>query len=430
MFDILRSYFIAAAAAVSHFDHEWGKEFFERVLLFVRDIANPSEKDIHFPLFRHKDWYQGSSWASGITMPVPNGKNQESTSEAIAAYEAVALYGKVMKEIWQEDNNDGYAATSQQIADVGRLLTATELASAKRYWHVPDVTKKDDLPRIYPEAYHQKAVGILWQTMAQFGTWFGAQPYLPIGIQLLPLTPISEERDDMQWMNSIYQPLSQYCYSDAGCYASGWVIIQLSSLATVGYAAEAVEKIVKLDDGVFLDAGGDGHSRSNTIWYAATRPTVENPIPMDHSEPPSQEGLKDCHKPDTCTNDIFNRVADGSTCKARMTWLMQAQSYSELDACSQVAGVEYPDICGPCNPGSTVEDPTPVDVSEPPSQDRLTDCHKPDTCTNDILNKVAGGATCKDRMTWLMQVQKYSELDACSQVAGVEYPDICGPCKP
>ena len=67
----------------------------------VRDIANPSEEDTHFPLFRHKDWYQGSSWASGITMPVPNGKNQESTSEAIAAYEGVALYGQVMEQVWR-----------------------------------------------------------------------------------------------------------------------------------------------------------------------------------------------------------------------------------------------------------------------------------------------------------------------------------------
>jgi endo-1,3(4)-beta-glucanase len=345
-------YFIHAAAAVAHFDHEWGKEFFERVLLLVRDIANPSEKDIHFPLFRHKDWYQGSSWASGITMPVPNGKNQESSSEAIAAYEAVALYGQVMKEIWQEDNNDGYAATSQQIADVGRLLTGTEVASARRYWHVPDVTGNDDIERIYPEGYHQQVIGILWQTMAQFGTWFGAQPYLPIGIQLLPLTPISEERDDMQWMNSIYKPLSQICSSDPGCYESGWSILQLATLATVGYAAEAAEKVVKLKNDVFEDAGGNGHSRSNTIWYVATRPTVEDPIPMESSVTPSREGLKDCYQPDTCTNEVLNRPAEGPPCKDRITWLMRERKISEWDACWQVAGVEYPDICGPCSPGS------------------------------------------------------------------------------
>jgi hypothetical protein len=44
--------------------------------------------------------YLGFSWASGVVTlsgkPYPNGRNQESASEAIAAYEAVALYGDVM----------------------------------------------------------------------------------------------------------------------------------------------------------------------------------------------------------------------------------------------------------------------------------------------------------------------------------------------
>jgi endo-1,3(4)-beta-glucanase len=63
----------------------------------IRDIANPSSDDTFFPTFRHKDWYQGSSWASGVTQPTfANGMNQESSSEAIAAYEAVALFGQEM----------------------------------------------------------------------------------------------------------------------------------------------------------------------------------------------------------------------------------------------------------------------------------------------------------------------------------------------
>jgi endo-1,3(4)-beta-glucanase len=90
-------YFIYSAAVVAHFDPSWGRKHFEEVLLLVRSIANPSKEDSGFPLFRHKDWYQGSSWASGVPLPpYLNGKNQESSSEAIAAYEAVALYGQVM----------------------------------------------------------------------------------------------------------------------------------------------------------------------------------------------------------------------------------------------------------------------------------------------------------------------------------------------
>jgi endo-1,3(4)-beta-glucanase len=81
---------------VAHFDPEWGRNLFEQVLLLIRCIANPSEDDEVFPTWRHKDWYQGHSWASGIAAVFFNGKNQESSSEAIAAYEAIALYGKSM----------------------------------------------------------------------------------------------------------------------------------------------------------------------------------------------------------------------------------------------------------------------------------------------------------------------------------------------
>jgi endoglucanase Acf2 len=89
-------YHIYAAAAVAHFDPQWGRDHFEDVLLLIRDIANPSPQDTFFPTFRHKDWYQGSSWASGIAVSPLNGRNQESSSEAIAAYEAIALYGMEM----------------------------------------------------------------------------------------------------------------------------------------------------------------------------------------------------------------------------------------------------------------------------------------------------------------------------------------------
>jgi endo-1,3(4)-beta-glucanase len=100
-------YHIYAAAAVAHFDRDWGRVHFEDVLLLIRDIANPSSDDNFFPRFRHKDWYQGSSWASGVLLPTfTNGMNQESSSEAIAAYEAVALFGQEMVSCSDRLNTD------------------------------------------------------------------------------------------------------------------------------------------------------------------------------------------------------------------------------------------------------------------------------------------------------------------------------------
>ena len=73
---------------------EFGITHFEKLNVWVRDIANPSAEDPYFPVARHKDWYFGGSWASGvINPPNPNGRNQESSSEAVNAYDAVALWG-------------------------------------------------------------------------------------------------------------------------------------------------------------------------------------------------------------------------------------------------------------------------------------------------------------------------------------------------
>jgi endo-1,3(4)-beta-glucanase len=91
-------YHIYAAAVAAKHDHDWGRTHFDDILLYIRDIANPSAEDKYFTQFRQKDWFLGSSWASGIVSGEnsPHGRNEESSSEAIAAYEAMALYGAVM----------------------------------------------------------------------------------------------------------------------------------------------------------------------------------------------------------------------------------------------------------------------------------------------------------------------------------------------
>ncbi len=166
-------YHIYAAAVLTKVDHAWGRSFHDHVMSLVRDIANPSESDPYFPMWRHKDWcvnegiinyldhsncrYLGSSWASGIVtfanQPYPNGRNQESSSEAIAAYEAVALYGRAAAEVFagnqslarlidplcsvqwvfegQSEEERKARASCEHVYNMGRLLMATEIRSAQ-----------------------------------------------------------------------------------------------------------------------------------------------------------------------------------------------------------------------------------------------------------------------------------------------------------
>lgn len=89
----------------------------------------------------------GSSWASGIVtlqgQPNRNGRNQESSAEAINAYEAIALYGATMAQILTNEDArrpgkgfDELADACRRIDSMGRLLLSTELRSAHTYWQV------------------------------------------------------------------------------------------------------------------------------------------------------------------------------------------------------------------------------------------------------------------------------------------------------
>jgi hypothetical protein len=267
-------YHIYAAAALAHFDSAWAVEYYEDVTLLVRDYANPSQEDIAFPVFRNKDWYRGHSWAGGITKPMfRNIMNQESSSEAIMAYEAVALYGKTMASIFQEEGDTNKASVAKMMHNVGLTLTATEIRSTQKYWQV--LQNVEDSKKIYPGAYTGNVVGILWETFAEFTTWFGNAPYLIYGIQLLPLTPISEARDGLEWANEIYGPLSESC--NGACVSEGWSIQVNAILATIGRVEEAIENVLDVPSTAYEYAGGNGHSKSNTLWYITTRPAANSP---------------------------------------------------------------------------------------------------------------------------------------------------------
>jgi hypothetical protein len=44
-------------------------------------------------------------------------------------------------------------------------------------------------------------------------------------------------------------------------------------------------------------------------------------------------------------------MAGEYTCAERINYLIKEKKQSQWDACWRVAGLEYEDVCGPCNPG-------------------------------------------------------------------------------
>jgi len=113
---------------------------------------------------------------------------------------------------------------------------------------------------------------MIWSMLAQQQTWFGAEPWKSYGIQLMPLTPAAELRDSPSWIKEMLPSFKESCRSDPNCVDQGWSIVILSSMAVIGQWKKARDEAVELPASVFLSAGGNGHSLTNTLWYIATRP--------------------------------------------------------------------------------------------------------------------------------------------------------------
>lgn len=267
-------YHIYSAAVVAKYDTKWGYDNFESVLVYIRDIANPSRDDDYFTTWRHKDWFLSLSWASGVVFannePYLNGRNEESSSEAVAAYEAIALFGKVcVEQVFVNDADKEKRDVALQVQEMGLVLYSTEITGAQTFWHV-QASNTPGVTRIYPETYTNLVVGMLWSTLAQMQTWFGGSPYLCYGIQLIPLTPAWQSRDTLSWVEDMLPVLKQSCDSTGACAVDGWSIVVYAHMATVGDWQGAWNGVKSLPDSAFESSGGNGHSRSNTLWYIAT----------------------------------------------------------------------------------------------------------------------------------------------------------------
>lgn len=233
-------YLIYAGAVVAKRDPAWGMRFKEHLLALARDILNPSSKDRHFPRFRNLDWYEGHSWAAGLFVFGDN-RNQESTSEAVHAWHAVQVLGLALG-----DTN---------LFQLGRLAAAVEIDGARTYWQI----RASD--RIYPSPFREfGCVGVLWSTKVDAVTFFGDRAELVHGIQMIPFTPITEDLLDPAWVTDAW-PIWEKAAVDASESWAGFLHLA-HGVNDPASAWTAIEKLKNFDD---------GNSRTNSLWWLATR---------------------------------------------------------------------------------------------------------------------------------------------------------------
>lgn len=177
-------YIIYAAAILAKTDSSFLTSYKTKVDQLVKDIANPYSPDTQAPLYRHKDWYSGHSWAHGLGS-AGSSKDQESTSEAINAYYGITLWG--------------LASNNNYLAAIGQVLTATEIHSTRRYWHI----KANNA--IWPQNFKSNnTVGILFDFKADYNTFFGIQEEYIHGIQMIPIVPMSQLFLESDWVAEEY----------------------------------------------------------------------------------------------------------------------------------------------------------------------------------------------------------------------------------
>ncbi|XP_045818208.1 probable endo-1,3(4)-beta-glucanase ARB_01444 [Trifolium pratense] len=169
-------YFLYGIAVLAKIDPIWGRKYKPQAYSLMADFMNLSRNpNSNYTRLRCFDLFKLHSWAGGLT-EFGDGRNQESTSEAVNAYYSAALMG--------------LAYGDTHLVAIGSTLTALEIHAAQMWWQV----KGGD--NVYDEEFakENKVVGVLWANKRDSGLWFAPADWKEcrLGIQLLPLLPISE----------------------------------------------------------------------------------------------------------------------------------------------------------------------------------------------------------------------------------------------
>ncbi|MFD4993035.1 glycosyl hydrolase [Cellulosimicrobium cellulans] len=162
-------YFLYAAGVVAADDPALAADLAPVLDLLAADVASGAG-DEDFPALRVFDAYAGHSWASGYA-PFADGNNQESASEAVSAWNGLAL--------WAQASGD---ATFEVQA---RWLLSAEAASARAYWTDFD---RDD-PAV--DGFGHTVTSLVWGGKRDWATWFSAEPSAMLGILVLPMQPVA-----------------------------------------------------------------------------------------------------------------------------------------------------------------------------------------------------------------------------------------------
>ncbi|MFA5960443.1 MAG: glycosyl hydrolase [Tatlockia sp.] len=255
-------YWVYTFAVIAHFDADWltqrvkNRAFTPKQWIngLIRDYANEEKNDPYFPLQRYQDDYAGHSWASGLTAFI-DGQNQQSSSEAVNAYYALALFAE--------------ASQDNALLRWAKFLMTRELVSAQTYWQIP----KNNT--VYSEKFKENnwVVANLWGSKIDSNAFFiNCQTEYrcglaySFGIEMVPFTAISSYLFNKNWLLDAAPTIKKLINKEYGTLPTAWQWILVKGIAPV---------LTKTDQALFLKQAieskpeeyDNGDSKTNTLYF-------------------------------------------------------------------------------------------------------------------------------------------------------------------
>jgi len=222
-------YILYAAATLGRLNSTFVSEYGTHVDSILYDVAHASNMNsdmsasAYFPFTRHKSWFDGHSFASGL-FPFADGKSQESSSEAVNCYYGAYLWSSIR---W------GSTPGGIERINFAKLLLAMELRGAKTYWHMKDpaLTSRMDAihalraPPIYDPSFEESLmVGNLGMMDVTVATWFGTEKLYVHMINFMPVTAITKELFRRTYVEEEFERIINPMYDDVEMAWRGYCV--------------------------------------------------------------------------------------------------------------------------------------------------------------------------------------------------------------
>ncbi|XP_071705967.1 glucan endo-1,3-beta-D-glucosidase-like [Rutidosis leptorrhynchoides] len=244
-------YFLYGIAVLAKIDPIWGNKYRPQAYALMTDFmtlgrVGKSNSNLEYTRVRMFDFWKLHSWAAGL-FEFTDGRNQESSSEAVNAYYSAALMG--------------LAYGDTHLYKVGSLLTSMEIHGAQTWWHVKEDSK------LYASSYtrENRVTGVLWANKRDSALWWAPREFKEcrLGINVLPLSPITEVLfSDVEYVKQLVKWTLPALAREGA--AEGW--------KGMTYALEGLyEQEIALKKIRTLTGHDDGNSLSNMLWWIFSR---------------------------------------------------------------------------------------------------------------------------------------------------------------